>query len=328
MKIIVIGQRHLPHMRGIQCLSYIVHLVQIKIDNIVKIRKLDQITDSPSKGKQGERNMLKGKKISFIGGGKMGSALIKGILSRNLIAPEKVTVSDVVMEQLEGLRKTFGVSVTKDNKKAVRDANIIILAVKPQNMAEMLEGISGSIDKGKLIISIAAGISTGFIEEYLKKGARVMRVMPNTPALIGEGATAIARGSAATDEDFSFTRHIFEAVGITVAVKEELMDAVTGLSGSGPAYVFVIIDALADAGVNMGLGRDIALKLSAQTLLGAAKLCLKGDKHPAELRDMVTSPGGTTIAGLQAIEEGKLRATMMAAVQAATLRAKELGRKK
>jgi pyrroline-5-carboxylate reductase len=272
--------------------------------------------------------MLKGKKISFIGGGKMGSALIKGILSRNLIAPEKVTVSDVVMEQLEGLRKTFGVSVTKDNKKAVRDADIIILAVKPQNMAEVLEGISGSIDKGKLIISIAAGISTGFIEEYLKKGARVMRVMPNTPALIGEGAAAIARGSAATDEDFSFTRHIFEAVGITVAVKEELMDAVTGLSGSGPAYVFVIIDALADAGVNMGLGRDIALKLSAQTLLGAAKLCLKGDKHPAELRDMVTSPGGTTIAGLQAIEEGKLRATMMAAVQAATLRAKELGKKK
>jgi pyrroline-5-carboxylate reductase len=272
--------------------------------------------------------MLKGKKISFIGGGKMGSALIKGILSGNLIAPGKVTVSDVVEEQLEGLRKTFGVSVTKDNKKAVSDADIVILAVKPQNMADVLEGISGSIDKGKLIISIAAGISTGFIEEYLKKGARVMRVMPNTPALIGEGAAAIARGSLATDEDFAFTLHIFEAVGIAVAVKEELMDAVTGLSGSGPAYAFVIIDALADAGVNMGLGRDIALKLAAQTLLGAAKLCLIGDKHPAVLKDMVTSPGGTTIAGLQAIEEGKLRATMMAAVQAASLRAKELGRKK
>jgi len=315
-------------MGGIQCLSYIVHIVQIKIDNIVKIRKLDQIIDSPSKGKHGGRNMLKRKKISFIGGGKMGSALIKGILSRNLIAPDKVTVSDVVMEQIEGLRTTFGVLATKDNKKAVRDADIIILAVKPQNMAEVLEEISGSIDKGKLIISIAAGISTGFIEEYLKKGARVMRVMPNTPALIGEGAAAITRGSHATDEDFSLTRHIFEAVGIVVAVKEDLMDAVTGLSGSGPAYGFVIIDALADAGVNMGLGREIALKLAAQTLLGAAKLCLKGDKHPAELRDMVTSPGGTTIAGLQAMEEGKLRATMMAAVQAATLRAKELGRKK
>ena len=272
--------------------------------------------------------MLKGKKISFIGGGKMGSALIKGILSRNLIAPGKVTVSDVMTEQLEYLKKTYGVCVTKDNKKAVRDADIVILAVKPQNMAEVLEGVSGILDKSKLIISIAAGISTGYIEECLKKGARVMRVMPNTPALIGEGAAAITRGSYATDEDFAFTRHIFEAVGIVVAVKEELMDAVTGLSGSGPAYAFVIIDALADAGVNMGLGRDIAMKLAAQTLLGAAKLCLKGDKHPAELRDMVTSPGGTTIAGLQAMEEGKLRATMMAAVQAATLRAKELGRKK
>jgi pyrroline-5-carboxylate reductase len=272
--------------------------------------------------------MLKGKKISFIGGGKMGSALIKGILARNLMAPGKVTVADVVEEQLEGLRKTYGVLATKDNKKAVRDADIIILAIKPQNMAEVLEGISGILDKSKLIISIAAGISTGFIEECLKKGVRVMRVMPNTPALIGEGAAAIARGSYATDEDFAITRHIFEAVGIVVAVKEELMDAVTGLSGSGPAYAFVIIDALADAGVNMGLARDVALKLAAQTLLGAAKLCLKGDKHPAELRDMVTSPGGTTIAGLQAMEEGKLRATMMAAVQAATLRAKELGRKK
>jgi pyrroline-5-carboxylate reductase len=274
------------------------------------------------------RDMLKGKKISFIGGGKMGSALIKGILSRNLIAPDKVTVSDVIIKQIEGLKRTFGVFAVKDNKRAVRDADIIILAVKPQNMAEVLEEIAGSLDKGKLIISIAAGISTGFIEEYLKKGARVMRVMPNTPALIGEGAAAIARGLNATDEDFSLTRHIFDAVGITVEVKEELMDAVTGLSGSGPAYGFVIIDALADAGVNMGLGRDIALKLAAQTILGAAKLCLKGDKHPAELRDMVTSPGGTTIAGLQAIEEGKLRATLMAAVQAATLRAKELGRKK
>jgi pyrroline-5-carboxylate reductase len=272
--------------------------------------------------------MLKGKKLSFIGGGKMGSALIKGILARDLIAPGEVTVADVVGEQLEELRKTYGILATKDNKKAVRDADIIILAVKPQNMAEVLEGISGSIDTDKLIITIAAGISTGFIEEYLKKGAHVMRVMPNTPALIGEGATAIARGSLATDEDLAITCHIFEAVGITVAVKEELMDAVTGLSGSGPAYAFVIIDALADAGVNMGLSRDIALKLTAQTLLGAAKLCLIGDKHPAALKDMVTSPGGTTIAGLQAIEEGKLRATMMATVEAATLRAKELGRKK
>jgi len=272
--------------------------------------------------------MLKGKKISFIGGGKMGSALIKGILSRKLIAAGNVIVSDIVAKQIEDLKKTYGVCAIRDNKKAVRDADIIILAVKPQNMAGVLQEISDVLDKNKLVISIAAGISTQYIEGYLKKGSRVVRVMPNTPALIGEGATAIARGSHATDDDFVKATYIFEAVGISVAVKEDLMDAVTGLSGSGPAYGFVVIDALSDAGVNMGLSRDIALKLAAQTLLGAAKLCLKGDKHPAELRDMVTSPGGTTIAGLKALEEGRLRATLMAAVEAATMRAKELGRQK
>jgi pyrroline-5-carboxylate reductase len=272
--------------------------------------------------------MLKGKRIGFIGGGKMGSALINGILSRDLLPAGNITVSDAAKERLEDIKKTCGVRVSEDNKKTAKGADIIILAVKPQNMAEVLEEISGILDKNKLIISIAAGISTQYIEGYIKKGARVIRVMPNTPALIGEGATAITRGSQATDEDFTVTRYIFEAVGITVSVKEDLMDAVTGLSGSGPAYGFVIIDALADAGVNMGISRDIALKLAAQTLLGAAKLCLKGDKHPAELKDMVTSPGGTTIAGLKAMEEGKLRATLMAAVEAATLRAKELGKKK
>ncbi len=272
--------------------------------------------------------MLKGRKIGFIGGGKMGSALINGILSRGLVSAGDITVSDVAQELLEGLKKEYGVCITGDNEKAVKGSDIVILAVKPQNMAEVLEGISGAVDKSRLIISIAAGISTGYIEGYLKKGVRVIRVMPNTPAMIGEGATAICAGANAKEEDISPARHIFEAVGITVSVKEELMDAVTGLSGSGPAYGFVIIDALADAGVNMGLSRDIALRLAAQTLLGAAKLCLKGEKHPAQLKDMVTSPGGTTIAGLKAMEEGKLRATLMAAVEAATLRSKELGRKK
>jgi pyrroline-5-carboxylate reductase len=281
-----------------------------------------------SRQKQEGKKMLKGKKISFIGGGKMGSALIKGILSRELLAAGDVTVADVVVKQLEVPKKTYGVRVTEDNKEAVRDADIIILAVKPQNMADVLKGIAGVIDKSKLVISIAAGISTQYIEEYLKKGCHVVRVMPNTPALIGEGAAAIAGGSHATDDDLAHATYILDAVGITVSLKEDLMDAVTGLSGSGPAYGFVIIDALSDAGVNMGLSRDIALKLSAQTILGAAKLCLTGDRHPMELRDMVTSPGGTTIAGLKAIEEGKIRATLMAAVEAATLRAKELGKKK
>jgi len=275
-----------------------------------------------------KKDMLKSKSIGVIGGGKMGSALITGILSRDLVPAENVTVSDVVKERREDLKRACGVNASDDNKKTVKSADIVILAVKPQIMAEILQETAAVVDTKKLIISIAAGISTQYIEAYLKKGARVVRVMPNTPAMIGEGATAITSGAHATEGDMALALHIFEAVGIAVAVKEDLMDAITGLSGSGPAYGFVIIDALASAGVNMGISRDIALKLAAQTLLGAAKLCLRGDKHPAELRDMVTSPGGTTIAGLKALEEGRITATLIAAVEAATLRAKELGKKK
>ena len=272
--------------------------------------------------------MLKGKKVGIIGGGKMGSVLIGGIISRNLIPASHIIVSDTVTERLEDLKKTYGVHTAGDNSKVVKSSDIIILAVKPQNMAEVLEGISRTFHQSKLIISIAAGIPTKFIEGYLKKGARVIRVMPNTPALIGEGAAALARGANATDDDLDAALHIFESVGIAVSVREELMDAVTGLSGSGPAYGFLMIEALTDAGVNLGLSRDIALKLSAQTIMGAAKLCLVGNKHPAELKDMVTSPGGTTIAGLKVLEEGKLRATLMAAVEAAALRSRDLGNKK
>ena len=270
--------------------------------------------------------MLKGKKVSIIGGGKMGEVLTSGIISGDLISPECITVSDILPERLGYLEEKYWVNVTADNKKAIKSADIVILAVKPQNMAYVLEGVSDIIDKAKLVISIAAGITIKFIEGYFKKDIRVIRAMPNTPALVGEGATALAVGNNATEDDLAMARHIFGSVGITVIVKEDLMDAVTGLSGSGPAYGFVIIEALSDAGVQMGLSRDIALTLSAQTLLGAAKLCLKGDKHPAELKDMVASPGGTTIAGLKALEEGKLRATLMSAVEEATLRSRELGK--
>jgi pyrroline-5-carboxylate reductase len=276
----------------------------------------------------GKEEMLQGKKVGVIGGGKMGSVLIGGMISRNLIPAGDIAVSDTVEERLRDLKKTYGVYTTDDNKKVVRSSHIIILAVKPQNMGEVLEGVSRTVQLSQLIISIAAGIPTRVIEGYLKKGSRVIRVMPNTPALIGEGAAALAGGANATGEDLDVTRHIFESVGITVSVKEDLMDAVTGLSGSGPAYGFLMIEALTDGGVNLGLSRDIALKLSAQTIMGAAKLCLMGDKHPAQLKDMVTSPGGTTIAGLKVLEEGKLRATLMAAVEAATLRSRELGSKK
>ena len=272
--------------------------------------------------------MLKGTRIAVIGGGKMGGALIQGMIAGGLVNAETVTVADTDEARLGELARDCKVLVTADNREAVRNAELILLAVKPQNMAEVLAGLTAAMFPSALVISIAAGISTAFIEERLGAGVRVVRVMPNMPALIGEGAAAIASGIHATEEDLRRTRHIFDAVGITVEVKEDLMDAVTGLSGSGPGYVFLIVEAFVDAGVRMGLSRETALKLIAQSLLGAAKLCLLGEKPPAELRAMVTSPGGTTFAGLKVMEEGKLREILMAAVEAATKRSAELGGRK
>ena len=269
--------------------------------------------------------MTKGDTVGLIGGGKMGSALAGGIVSGGLVPASQVIVADVDADRLQELSKTLGVGVTRDCRQAAKASRILILAVKPQTMSEVLSDLSGVVGKSHLVISIAAGIPIQFIEARLRKGVRVIRVMPNTPALVGEGMAALAAGSAATEADLAEARRIFDAVGLTVVVKEDLMNAVTGLSGSGPAYAFIMIEALSDAGVRMGLGRDIALKLSAQTLLGAARLCLQTGKHPGELKDMVTSPAGTTIAGIQALEDGKIRATLIAAVEAATLRAKELG---
>jgi pyrroline-5-carboxylate reductase len=274
---------------------------------------------------KGEMAMLKGGKVGFIGGGKMGEALAGGIVTRGLVPASQVMVADIAKERLEALAQAYGIVGMRDNKSVAEKSDILVLAVKPQNMGEVLAELATVVGKKQLVISIAAGIPIKFIEERLKKGVRIIRAMPNTPALIGEGMAALAGGTAATQTDLARAREIFDAVGLTVIVKEESMNAVTGLSGSGPAYGFIIIEALSDAGVRMGLSRDVALKLAAQTLLGAAKLCLKGDKHPGELKDMVTSPAGTTIAGIKALEEGKIRATMMAAVEAATLRAGELG---
>lgn len=207
----------------------------------------------------------------------------------------------------------------------MREAGIIILSVKPQVIEKVLAEIAPVVDDKKLIISIAAGVSLAKIENALKKGSRVVRVMPNTPALVLAGVAALTRGNSATNEDVSFAKVIFDSVGRSVVVDEKLMDAVTGLSGSGPAYVFMIIDALSDAGVKVGLPRQLALELAAQTVYGSAKMVLETKEHPAKLRDMVTSPGGTTIEGLHALEKGKLRATLMNAVEAATARSKELG---
>lgn len=268
--------------------------------------------------------MFTGKKIAIIGGGKMGGILARGMISRKIISAQHVTVTDIDSARLNELKSSLKVQVSGDNKKAVKEADIIILAVKPQQFPETLKVIRPVANSNKLFISIAAGVTTESIEKLLTRKPRVLRVMPNVNALAGEGAAAVARGHYTNKEDVKYALAILSAVGLAVEVDEKLMDAVTGLSGSGPAYCFVMIEALADAGVQLGLARDLAEKLAAQTMLGAARLCLTGKQHPAQLKNMVTSPGGTTAAGLKILEEGKIRATLIGAVEAAAKKAKEL----
>lgn len=266
------------------------------------------------------------KKIAFLGGGNMAEALIKGLLAAGTARSEQITVFDVSADRLAHLKKTYNITTAKTNSEAAREAGVIILSVKPQVVERVLGEIAGSVDTSKLVVSIAAGVSLAKIEKALADGARVVRVMPNTPALVLAGAAALAGGKNATSDDLALAQAIFNSVGRAVIVEEKLMDAVTGLSGSGPAYAFVIIDALSDAGVKAGLPRPLALELAAQTIYGAAKMVLETKEHPGKLRDMVTSPGGTTIEGLHALEKGKLRATLINAVEAATARSKELGK--
>jgi pyrroline-5-carboxylate reductase len=266
------------------------------------------------------------KKIAFLGGGNMAEALIKGILAAGTARAGQLSVADISGDRLEYLKKTYGIIVQKSNKDAMSQAGVVLLCVKPQVIDTLLEEIAPAAGSGKLVISIAAGITLARIEKALTANPRVVRVMPNTPALVLAGAAALASGKNATGDDLAVAQNIFSSVGRVVVVEEKLMDAVTGLSGSGPAYVFMIIDALSDAGVKAGLPRQLALELAAQTVYGAAKMVLETREHPGKLRDMVTSPGGTTIEGLHALEKGKLRATLMNAVEAATARSKELGK--
>lgn len=272
--------------------------------------------------------MIENKRIGFIGAGNMATALIKGILKANLVTSDFVSASDVDIEKLDSLKNEYGINIIfKDNEKLVAESDIVILAVKPQIFDKILKEISSKLDKSKLVISIAAGISTEYIENVVEKELKIIRAMPNTPALILEGATAIAPGSHADEDDVRIGYKIFDAVGKVVVVDESQMDAVTGLSGSGPAYIFMIIEALSDAGVKMGLSRSVAMKLAAQTVMGAAKLQIETDMHPGRLKDMVTSPGGTAIAGIHTLEQGGLRTTIINAVESATMRSIELGRK-
>jgi pyrroline-5-carboxylate reductase len=271
--------------------------------------------------------MLKGKRLAVIGSGNMAEALVRGVLRAGLFAPDAIAASDVVEARLGFFREQFGIATDTDNAAVAAKADLILLAVKPQVMGEVLQSLAGAVDR-QLVISIAAGIPTYYIEGRFPRPVRVVRVMPNTPALVLEGASALCAGSHATADDLAVARTLFEAVGRAVVLDESALDAVTGLSGSGPAYVFVAIEALADAGVRVGLSRDVAQLLAAQTVLGSAKMVLETGRHPAALKDMVASPGGTTIAGLHALEAGGLRAALMNAVEAATVRSRELGRKK
>ncbi|MDL1958821.1 MAG: pyrroline-5-carboxylate reductase [Deltaproteobacteria bacterium] len=263
--------------------------------------------------------------LGFVGGGQMAEALIRGLLSRELLKPGQITVSDLSEVRRSHLKKTFGINTTLENKEVVKGSEIIVLAVKPQVMAIVLEEIRPVVSSDRLVVSIAAGITILSLEKGLPEGTRVVRVMPNTPALVQAGAAALCKGTAARPGDLDIIRQILETVGKAVVVPESLMDAVTGLSGSGPAYVFTFIEGLIDAGVREGLPRTVAQELVVQTVLGAALMCQNTRKHPAELTTMVTSPGGTTVAGLHVLERGALRGIILDAVRAATERSRELG---
>ncbi len=270
--------------------------------------------------------MIDNLRFAFIGGGNMAEALLKGLLSGLQVPPLHITATDIVPERLAYLETTYGISTSKDNLPTVQQHDVIILSVKPQTIPVVLEAIRPAMMPDKLVISIAAGITLQTLQQGLGAESRVVRVMPNTPALVLAGAAGISPGAGATPQDVSLVEQMFNAVGRAVVVSDDMMDVVTGLSGSGPAFVFAFIEALSDGGVLMGLTRQMATDLAAQTVLGAAKMVLETGRHPGELKDMVTSPAGTTIAGMHALESGGLRGLMMEAVRRATERSAALGR--
>ena len=268
--------------------------------------------------------MLEQVRFAFIGGGNMADALIKGLLSGLGVTPQQIMATDVVPERRTYMQTTYGITASADNKHAV-ESTVVILAVKPQIMPTILEEIAPVVNSEKLVISIAAGITLQTLQRPGRQppgGARHAQ----HPALVLAGAAGISPGKAATAQDVALVEQIFNAVGRAMVVSDEMMDVVTGLSGSGPAFIFALIEGLSDGGVLMGLSRQTATLLAAQTVLGAAKMVLETGKHPGELKDMVTSPAGTTIAGMQALESGGLRGLMMEAVRRATERSEALGR--
>lgn len=264
-------------------------------------------------------------RIAFVGAGNMAGALIRGLIGTATVAAERITASDPDADQLSALQSELGIRTSSENAEAVRDATVVVLATKPQVFPLVLPGLSVAVRSDVLVVSIAAGISTGIIERAFADGTRVVRTMPNTPALVGSGATAIAAGTHSTEADLDLAETLFRSVGVAVRVPEAQIDAVTGLSGSGPAYVFAMIEALRDAGMREGLPEETALQLASQTVFGAARLLLEQDEGPEVLRQRVTSPGGTTRAGLDALAASGFADAIMGAVRAATRRSVELG---
>jgi pyrroline-5-carboxylate reductase len=263
--------------------------------------------------------------IGFLGAGKMATALAAGFIRAGLVNPKQVMASDVSKAACASFAKEVGGKTTDSNAEVAKFAEVLILAVKPAQVTEVLAEIREQFSAKQLLISIAAGVPLAKLEAGLGANARLIRVMPNTPALVGASATAFTMGKSAQVADAELAQKLFSAVGLAFQLKEPLLDAVTGLSGSGPAYVYLIIEALSDGGVAAGLPRDTATKLAAQTVLGGAKMVLETGMHPGALKDMVTSPGGTTIEGLHELEKGKLRGTLMSAVRAAAEKSKKLG---
>ncbi|MFN2340324.1 MAG: pyrroline-5-carboxylate reductase [Halanaerobium sp.] len=266
-------------------------------------------------------------KLAIIGLGNMGQAILSGILNQNIIKAENIIAADKKFSEPDfKLEDQFSeITITADNQKAAREADYIILAVKPQIIKFVLEDIKKDADS-KIVISIAAGVKTELLSQYFGSSAKIVRVMPNTPALVAEGMSALYYSREVEADEKAFVEKIFKALGETAEVKEEEMDAVTGLSGSGPAYVYLFIEALADAGVLKGLDRQTALKLAAQTVKGGAEMALSSGQHPAQLKDMVCSPAGTTIAGVAELEANSFRSTIIKAVKIAAERSEELGK--
>lgn len=265
-----------------------------------------------------------GMKIGFIGCGKMGSALIQGVLAAKICEPKEVQVYDRLSESTDALATASGIRVALNNRKVASASDVVLLCVKPDDAEAVLAEASAELD-GKLLVSIVAGVTIAALQKAAGAKCRVVRVMPNTAVLVQKGASAYAAGKGVSEDDITTVEKIFTSVGRAFHVKEPLLDAVTGLSGSGPAYVYLFIEALADGGVQMGLSRDLATMLAVQTVAGAAEMVSQTMMHPAVLREMVTSPGGTTIAGLAELERAGVRSALMNAVRAATLRSRELG---